>query len=415
MWIDNITRIENGEPASGGVAGVANRALIQLAERTRYLKKCCDASGLESYKGYLVVCSHSSPYLYWYGNNAENYTILDNPAGMPEDIVNDCKFSSGGYYVAVGKSNSPRVLFYKRYGKVLTPLSNPSVLPIYDTKNVSWSSDNKYVACAGNTDTPSGTDPTLSIYRKDAGDAFTYMQSPILNISNIYKSCNSVSYSQTSDHLAVAVSTGVDSEPAIITFVGIVDGTAILDRLIDLPSGPQGNGICAKWSHDGKYLFTSSTTDFTGTTYFTGSNGTVLKTYERSNNNFTLIDNFDGVPAESGSQPICSNVVASPSGKYLAIMFYNGAAGAGGEQLLIYERSGDNFTRVLHGIDCLEGLTNVVFTQDDSAMILTYASSIHVTNNIDMYRIGSQNVFTQITDPDSDPGNWVMGADYYLS
>ena len=38
IWESGITQIENGEPADGGVDGVANRAPKQLANRTKYLK-----------------------------------------------------------------------------------------------------------------------------------------------------------------------------------------------------------------------------------------------------------------------------------------------------------------------------------------------------------------------------------------
>lgn len=39
-----ITQIETTEPVSGGVAGIANRGLIQLAKRTRWLKNRIDES-----------------------------------------------------------------------------------------------------------------------------------------------------------------------------------------------------------------------------------------------------------------------------------------------------------------------------------------------------------------------------------
>ncbi|HCB9020936.1 TPA: hypothetical protein M2O92_002061 [Klebsiella pneumoniae] len=44
VWEDNILLIERGEPVSGGLDGVANRPLITLANRTRYLKEKYDDS-----------------------------------------------------------------------------------------------------------------------------------------------------------------------------------------------------------------------------------------------------------------------------------------------------------------------------------------------------------------------------------
>ena len=67
-WEDEISLIENGEPASGGRGAPINRATEELANRTSYLKKEQDGikktikdSGLGSGNAAVVVVSEEEP------------------------------------------------------------------------------------------------------------------------------------------------------------------------------------------------------------------------------------------------------------------------------------------------------------------------------------------------------------------
>ena len=78
---------------------------------------------------FLAVGHFSSPFVTIYGQDADDFTKLENPAALPTNNGYGVAFSADGTYMAVAHSTSPYVTIYKRSGDTFTKLANPAALP----------------------------------------------------------------------------------------------------------------------------------------------------------------------------------------------------------------------------------------------------------------------------------------------
>jgi hypothetical protein len=78
---------------------------------------------------FLAVVHQTSPYVTIYGQDANDFTKLANPATLPTSTGNGVAFSADGTYMAVAHDVSPFVTIYKRSGDTFTKLANPATLP----------------------------------------------------------------------------------------------------------------------------------------------------------------------------------------------------------------------------------------------------------------------------------------------
>ena len=94
----------------------------------RKLRRAASASAA-AFEKFLAVAHGASPFITTYGQNADTFTKLVEPASLPTGGSYSAAFSADGAYMAVAHGASPFITIYKRSGDTFTKLANPSVLP----------------------------------------------------------------------------------------------------------------------------------------------------------------------------------------------------------------------------------------------------------------------------------------------
>ena len=87
------------------------------------------AASAVAFEKFLAVAHLTSPFVTIYGQDADDFTKLANPATLPAGSSYGVAFSADGTYMAVAHVMSPSVTIYKRSGDTFTKLANPATLP----------------------------------------------------------------------------------------------------------------------------------------------------------------------------------------------------------------------------------------------------------------------------------------------
>ena len=87
------------------------------------------ATAASSFSKFLAVAHFTTPFVTSYGQDADTFTKLTNPAALPASNANGVAFSADGVYMAVAHDTTPFVTIYKRSGDTFTKLTNPATLP----------------------------------------------------------------------------------------------------------------------------------------------------------------------------------------------------------------------------------------------------------------------------------------------
>lgn len=127
---------------------------------------------------FLAFSTTSSPFLYIYEKQNNNYVKLPNPSVLPVGQARGVSFSPNAEYLAYSHISSPFITIYKRNGSTFSKLPNPSVLPPVAANKISFSFDGEILAVTHNAF------PFVTFYKRN-NDTFTKIQNPsILPNSN---------------------------------------------------------------------------------------------------------------------------------------------------------------------------------------------------------------------------------------
>lgn len=127
------------------------------------------AASAAPFEKFLAVAHYSSPYVTIYGQVADTFTKLADPAASPSSFGLGVAFSADGTYMAVAHILEPYVTIYKRSGDTFTNLLAAS--PSGAGRDVAFSADGTHMAVAHDSS------PFITVYKRN-GDTFTKWANP---------------------------------------------------------------------------------------------------------------------------------------------------------------------------------------------------------------------------------------------
>lgn len=294
---------------------------------------------------------------------------LSNPASLPPNDGEDCRFSPSGEFLAIAHLNSPYISVYQRSGAEFVKLASPSALP-GSANTVSWSRNGNLLAVTHSSS------PFMTVYTR-AGSVFTKLTDPATLPAS---TANGVAVSNNSEFVACAH----NSSP----FVSIYrrSGTT-LTKLTDPTDIPIGNARCAAWSPDDRFLAIG---------HQSGSPFIII--YEiTAGATFTKLANPSSLPPST-----TTGIAFSPDGIYMAVAHFSSP------YITVYLRSGTTFTKITNPSSLPTGTANsCVFSPDSRYLAVSHDSSPYLT----IYEIVA-GVLTKISDPASLPAGDGNGVDW---
>lgn len=182
------------------------------------------ANSFSNNGNYLIhLNSSTTPNLFIYKKNGNNFNLLANPTTMPVGTTTDSTWTSDDSYFAIGTGTSPRIQIYKRTGDTFAKIANPSTLPSSTVLGCHYSSDNVYLATVGAM-------TGLMLVYKISGETYTALSNPTTTPAGT--SAEGVRFSPDTNYLAI----GSNASPFIQIYSRSGDTFTKLNNPTTLPT-----------------------------------------------------------------------------------------------------------------------------------------------------------------------------------